>query len=314
MPITFNKLFDIQKEFNDIFFDLESLSQRQREEITKSLCLELHAEVTELVTGINFKNHRIERKDPDIHKILYESVDVIRYVISILNLWEISPEQFIDAFLDKDLFLQNRRRINSSVWEGQPVVIVDLDDVVIKFRDGFLSWLDKRYDIKVSPESKEYYTSTEVKAVGLNPETVFFNFISDRGLRSLDAEPDMIDTINDLKSRGYWIQLLTARPEENLVCLYDTYRWLEGSGLKYDRLNFSGEKYRWCAQSEYFDKEKIVCAIDDSAKHASEYAKHGIPVFLPKKSYNIEVQNSENVITFENTEEISIKIGNLLNN
>jgi len=308
MTITFNKLFDIQKKFNDIFFDLESLSQKEREEITKSLCLELHAEVTDLVTGINFKDHRIERKDPDINKILYESVDVIRYVISILNLWEIGSDQFIDAFLDKDLFLQNRRRVNSNLWKGQPVIIVDLDDVVIKFRDGFLNWLDERYNIKVSPESKEYYTSTEVKEAGLNPETVFLDFISNRRLRDLDPETKMIEAINSLRSSGYWIQLLTARPEENLACLYDTYRWLEGSGLKYDRLNFSGEKYRWCTQSEYFDKEKIVCAIDDSSKHASEYAKHGIPVFLPKTCYNVEVQETDNIIPFENPEEIFLKL------
>ena len=37
-------------------------------------------------------------------------------------------------------------------------------------------------------------------------------------------------------------------------------------------------------------------AIDDSAKHASEYAKHGIGVVVPETSYNKEVRDRDNVM------------------
>ena len=306
-------LFDIQKKFNDIFFDLDKLTSKDKEEITRSLCLAAHTEVSELVSGLNFKDHRLQKKDLDLNKILYESVDAIRYIISILNLWGVSPETFEEAFLDKDLFLQTRHRITSNTWEGQPVIIVDIDDVLTHFRTGFLQWLADVHNIHVSPHSKEYYTSSEVKKAGLNPEQIFFEFIDQRKIRSLKPDVNMIRQINNLKDDGFWIQLLTARPKENLVCLYDTYFWLEKSNIKYDRLDFSGEKYRWCAQSDYFDQEKIICAIDDSAKHAAEYAKHDIPVFLPPTHYNQEVHDMKNVFVINNSDTLYKDIKNLLN-
>jgi hypothetical protein len=299
-----DKIFDIQKKFNSLFYDNDSLSDGEKEEVTKSFCLALHAELSDLVSSLNYKEHREERKQINREKILYESIDVIRYTLAILNLWDFTPDDFESAFVDKDLYLNSRQSQSSKQWEGQPVVIVDLDDVVISFRRGFIGWLRDKYDIRVSYENKEYYTSQAVKDAGLNPESVFFEFIKDKGFRRLEPISDMISVINDLKRRGYWIQLLTARPDNNLQCLYDTYRWVENSNLEYDRLDFSGEKYRWCANSEYFDTGSIVCAIDDSPKHSAEYSKHHIPVIVPCEPYNQEVRDMHNVYMIDDAKEV----------
>ena len=226
-------LFEIQKDFNDIFFDLDKLTLKDKEEITKSLCIALHTEVSEIVSGVNFKDHRIEKKEPDINKILYESVDALRYIISILNLWQIDSQRFIDAFMDKDLLLQTRHRLNSNKWDGRPVIIVDMDDVITKFRKGFLEWLSEVHGVKVNKKSKEYYTSKEVKKAGLNPEHIFFDFINQRKMKTLEPDVGIIDAINRLHDEGFWIHILTARPKENVICHYDTYFWLENSNLKY---------------------------------------------------------------------------------
>jgi|TARA_Y100000310_G_C20700775_1_gene829652 hypothetical protein len=310
---TIKDLFRLQRKFNDIFYDMNALESGEREEITKSLTLALHTEVSSLISAINFKDHRQNKKDVDEFKILFESVDIFRYLISILNIWDITPERFTDAFLDKDLFLHTRYKLNSNKWSGQDVVIVDLDDILIEFRNGFLKWISDEHDIFVDPDSKEYYTTSEIKATGLNPEKVFSDFIKLGGLRSLKRNQRMIDVVNRLHSDGYWVQLLTARPSHNLVCYYDTFRWIENSNLSYDRLDFSSEKYRWCTQSDYFDSGSISCAIDDSAKHAAEYAKHGIPVFLPAKSYNTEVHDMDNIIVFTDPDDICRKIKSFKN-
>jgi phosphoglycolate phosphatase-like HAD superfamily hydrolase len=257
-----------------------------------------------MISGINFKDHKGSRIEIDVDKILYESVDAFRYIIAIMNLWGITYDQFVDAFDDKDLYLRTRHRLERNEWDGRPVLIVDMDDVIVEFRDGFISWLRERHDIHVDPDCKEYYTTTAVKAKGLNPEKVFFDFISERQLRELHPVGDMIQILNQLHDQGYWIQLLTARPEENLLCCYDTYLWLEQSGLKYDRLDFSGEKYRWLAQSEYYDTGAIVCAIDDSPKHSAEYAKHGISVLSPEMPYNVELSYVENVFIYDSDKEV----------
>ena len=69
--------------------------------------------------------------------------------------------------------------------------------------------------------------------------------------------------------------------------------------MPYDSVALNSEKYRWLSDKEFFKQGKIVCAIDDSPKNASEYAQHDIPVFVPKRAYNTEVWEMENVLTFD---------------
>lgn len=306
------ELFDKQKSFNDKFYDISETSMKDKEEITKSFCLALHAEISDLVSSLNYKQHKDENKEVKLEKIIFESADIFRYVLAILNLWEISCDDFISAFNDKDRYLNMNFDLSNAKWEGQPVIIVDLDDVVIKFREGFLEWLNRELDIAVDYNSNEYYTTKEVIAAGLNPEKVFFDFIRSRGLKDLLPNQKMIETLNHIRDQGIWIHLLTARPDSNTLCLYDTYSWLKNSGLKFDELSFSGEKYRWCANSKYFDSNSIVCAIDDSPKHASEYAKHNINVVVPREPYNTEVESLENVFMFDSPGEAKDQILKLL--
>lgn len=300
---TIAEIFSKQKKFNDLFYD-DSLDQCQKEEITKSLSLALHSEVSSMITGINFKDHRADKNPVDVQRIIYESVDIFRYLIAILNLWEVNPDDFEHAFDDKDLFLHMRHEISTNTWRGQPVLIVDVDDVICHFRDGFMRWLHEEYDITVRDDCTEYYTTSAVKDAGFNPESVFVEFINNRKLLDLQADTGIIDVLNELHSTGYWIHILTARPTKDLTCFYDTHRWLEACGLDYDRISFSPEKYRWLTQSEYYDSGKVVCAIDDSPKHVAEYAKHGVRTLCPRKIYNTEVELLENVFIYDSEKDI----------
>ena len=107
-----------------------------------------------------------------------------------------------------------------------------------------------------------------------------------------------------MREKGYWIHILTARPEDNLQCMYDTYEWLESNGVPFDNIDFSSEKFRWCANSEYYDSGLIKFAIDDSPKHAREYSSHGIKCLVPEKTYNQDVWNIENISTYKSFSEI----------
>jgi hypothetical protein len=298
VSVKISQLFKDQSKFNNLFYE-KGMTEKEKEEITKGLALALHSEVSSLVSSLNFKDHKINRKPVDLNNMLYESVDILRYLVSILNLWEISPESLISGLEDKDLFLNVSHRIGQNKWCGEPVVIVDVDDVLAEFRCAFTSWMKLKHGILVNKDSTEYYTTSEVKRAGFNPEDVFFEFIESRGFRDIEVCKDMLKLLNKLKMEGYWIHLLTARPEENPIVKYDTFFWIEKNKIPYDRVDFSPEKYRWITQSEYFDSGRIVCAIDDSPKHASEIAKHGIPVISPSKSYNQELLGKENIRVFE---------------
>lgn len=304
--------FNRQSQFSNLFFKPEDMSNLEREEMTKSLALALHAEVSELISAVNFKDHRQLKNDADPTKVLYESVDVFRYLLAILNLWKIDPESVSDAFDDKDMFLHMRHQIESQAWEGQPVLVFDVDDVIAHFRSNFIDWLKTEKGIVVDKDSTEYYTTLEVKEAGFNPEEVFDEFIADRNLRNLTLDHGIADVINYFYNKGCWIQLLTARPGDVLQCKYDTYRWLSRSGLKFHRIDFSAEKYRWLTKSEYFDSGQIVCAIDDSAKHSAEYAKHGVATLSPVTSYNKELENVEGVMMYYGPAQLKILVDTLL--
>ena len=150
----------------------------------------------------------------------------------------------------------------------------------------------------------EYYNVKDVLAAGLAPEQVFRDFIDDSGFLILEQNEKLVQVVNRLRAEGFWIHLLTARPSDNLKCFHDSYMWLSQSDLSFDALDFSGEKFRWLADQEFYKEGKVVCAVDDSPKHATEYAKHGVRVFSPVLSYNTELKNIDLVTLFSPEEDL----------
>jgi len=296
---SFKGLQAIQRQFSDLFFSSDLLTADEKEEMTRSFALALHSEISSLVGEISFKDHINSGRIVNTKKILYESVDAFRYILAILNLWGHSSDDFLSAFENRNSFLHTRFELDKRKWDGLPVVIVDVDEVICSFRKGFTEWLIDEKGIDVDINSKEYYHVIPVKGSGFSPEGLFEEFIDSGHLRDLEIISETIDALNQLKMMGFWIHLLTARPDKNLQCLYDTYYWLERSGLNFDRVSFSPEKMIWLTKTEYFESGSVVCAIDDSVKHAMEYAKHGIKVVSPKMSYNMELQNQENVTIYK---------------
>jgi len=278
-----------QKEYSDLFFNTEFLTVREKEEITKTFMLSLHAEASDLVSAINLKNHRRQEVQVDKSKILYKSVDLFRYMIATLNLWGLTSQEFADACNDKDLFLHCRHRLTGSARGDRPVVIFDVDDVIAHFRDEFGSYLQNRYGIISDPEDKQYYFSSEMAKIGLESDSAFSSFIADGGFKRLKVADNVLVAMKELRDRGIWIQLLTARPQSNLKCYYDTFQWLEDNAVPYDALAFSPEKYLWLTGQDFFSAKKLLCAVDDSSKHASEYAKHGVRAIVPAMPYNSEI-------------------------
>ena len=79
----------------------------------------------------------------------------------------------------------------------------------------------------------------------------------------------------------------------------ETYEWLEKHVKEFDSVQLSSEKYIAVAGLEAYKQGKIVCAIDDSPKHSSEYAMHGIPCLVPSRSYNQGVLENDGIYSFD---------------
>lgn len=276
----------------------DQLSQELKEKITQDNVLCAHAELSALVNATHYKNHHTHSEPLANRKtVLYETVDVIRYMMATLNTWGITSAEFENAFEKKDVYLKKHRDFQQKKWEGQPVAIIDIDDVLANFRVGFSDWLHKKFGVRADVDSKEYYFITALSKINLNSEKVFKMFLDDEGFAKLTIDNENVNLLHSLKQAGYWVHLLTARPEEELQCLYDSYYWITKNEIPCDAISFSPEKFRWCAKSKYYDSDKIMFAIDDAPKHAEDYAKHGIRCLVPEKSYNDHLRH-ENIFHF----------------
>ena len=299
------KMFQAQADFNKNFFDNAKLPQAERERLTMVFAASLQKEVGNLLEGVNFRQHRLIDKQPVISTILHEGVDAWRYILAIMNLWGVTPEDFNEAFADRDLFLRMRHEKESQPWDGRPVLIVDLDDVVTPFRHDCTEWVKARHPDAVDETSTAYYSISA---------HFYDEYIKDRMLKVQGVIPEYIEALNKLRDMGIWIHLLTARPKENLTVKYDTYAWLETSGLQFDRVSFSPEKYLWVAGTDYFKQGCVLGAVDDSPKHASEYGTHDVKCLVPGTPYNADIKLNKNIFRCETADQFFQEAQKLLQN
>lgn len=300
-----------QKTFSDYFYDPSSLSDEQKLEEFKTLSLALHSEISEMCSAVNYKEHRREARDADLQKILYKSADAYRYILAIANLWGITPDKFADALEQKDHYLHYRHQLRDKKWSGEPIVLFDVDDVLAEFRVEFCKFVTEQTGIFMDPESTEYYNTVKFKEHGLNSEFFFKKFIDDHGFLRLGLNKKYYDFLMALKIKGYWVQIITARAADNLTCFYDTYAWLHLNSVPADDVVFTPEKFAWLAGQDFYKTAKVF-AVDDSAKHSTEYAKHGVACVVPQKSYNFEVENSPGIIYVKNEEDVFDRVSPIL--
>jgi len=307
-------MLKIQKKFSDIFFENENLSIKQKTELTKTFCLSLHSEVSQLISAVDYKQHMNTNAKPDIERVLFESVDCIRYVLALLNLWDLSAEDFVEAFEKKDSFLHERNILSSKErGPGQKVIICDIDDVLSQFRIPYAEFVKEEFDVAIDPFSSEYYNIEPITAAGIDPDEVFGKFVSTGMFSKVPACNEMIEFMHEIRSQGYWIQLLTARPGHDARCKYDTYDWLSKNKIPFDGIDFTPEKYVWLSDKEFYADGSLVCAIDDSLKHAAEYARHGVHVVVPATSYNESVP-AELLRKIQRVEHTNVNLINAINN
>ena len=147
------------------------------------------------------------------------------------------------------------------------------------------------YKIEINADSTSYYSSKEVKEHGYSPEVVFEEFIANNELLSIPVINQMVEFLKLATNDNIYIQLLTSRPESNLKCKYQTYTWLRNNNIPFDSIGFAAEKYIWVAKKKFYLSGNLLAAIDDSPKHAMEYATHDITVLVPKTAYNKDIQH-----------------------
>lgn len=108
------------------------------------------------------------------------------------------------------------------------------------------------------------------------------------------------EVLKELKDKGYYIIMVTARPLDKYPDLMmQTTEWLKMNGLLYDNLFFSEKKH--LAILKYFPHIDFV--VEDNRKNASDMSACCERVFLVSNEYN-DGEVPENVTRIEHLKEL----------
>lgn len=112
----FNEIFDKQKEF---FNAINKDKEYNIEKLTKEYLLATLVECVEAMDEINWKIWKADKKNIDITKLKYELVDIFTFFIDLCILWDITPNELYDLFMEKykvncERYINNKENNNAN--------------------------------------------------------------------------------------------------------------------------------------------------------------------------------------------------------
>lgn len=307
--IDFKTMWAQQRAYSNILCDAGNMSDNERSIKTRELGHELHGEINKLVECVGIRQGQVESVDRE--KMLNDAVDLIRFSIAVCNLWDFTVDDFYKTWNDRELHLKEQHRLNSKIWDGRPVIICDIDDVLAEFRMTFISWIIAETGIVLNHVDDQFYLVDQLIKTGMTSHEHFVRFIKQRHLNKLSVLPT-VKVINEFHEKGIWIHLVTARPGDDVTCVHDTYRWLYDIGVKYDAITFTHEKVTFVTNTQYHTSNAIVACIEDAPQHVNDYVTHGLKCIMPITAYNMSVNSSNLLYRYSSVNELRTSIELLL--
>lgn len=86
--------------------------------MTKEFVLQMADEDFELLREINWKHHKLVKKELDYERIRLELVDIFKFWLNICIIWGVEPKDFIDAFFKKSKEVEERYSHEQEVTQG----------------------------------------------------------------------------------------------------------------------------------------------------------------------------------------------------
>ncbi len=288
---------DQQKFLN---LDPITMSEDKKYGIAKDLLLGLYEKIAKLAkNSTHYKLHVLKPPNVDRLNIIDSVVDIIKYTFIISQLYGIGIDEIYKGFIRKteviyDKTIGERLKFN----RNSNVVAVDIDNVIAdlsvwgeslkKAKDGWPDGMeDKMIDVIESMK------------------TIFYK---EGGLLKLEPIDGSIEGLKKIKSNGWIIVLITARPcWQYKIIRSDTIRWLKYHDIKYDLLLFNKDKSE--AIRERIFPGKVSYLIEDKEKHAIEVSEIGIRTLLLSNFNNELVKESGYIKKVENWQQIVEIIG-----
>lgn len=318
-PERLDEIFRRQTENQNLFVDLEHLSESERQSLTEKILLHLYSEGNSLLDNLNWKLNVLKRTPPTISNVHIEIVDMSKYIIALAIMWGMTPDTFFEQFMLKSDVVEERYENEKAQLQGERILAVDIDGVLADWFGGLLLYAEQHYERPFHPECLDNHHISAVKTYGLSKtdeEELKAGFIESGGYRSL-ASLGGEATLRRAKDNGYKVLLLTSRPEKRHRRAYgDTIEWLHSGGVAYDLIFFGANKTDVVAEEIY--PGSITFMIEDRLDNAVAIAKHypETTVLLINRPYNTigsgdeRYPNIKRVDTWEEIEDIIMEESN----
>lgn len=313
-----DKMWKVQKLFNSNFVDFSSLTDSEKQEMTKEYVLHLLSEANSLLETINWKMHH--KKDLKVNRsdVILEIIDVWKYLLSIGLIWDLTPEEFLRVYDEKSQLVEQRFLQEFGQNSQKDIIICDIDGIIGDYPKSFLRYVKNRargshIDVEDFDEDKvdnlDLYEFLGKRGYDLNFVSQCKHLYRSSGRsREESVIQETSEFLQMMKNAGYYIVLLTSRPFDLYKNLYlDTYVWLESNKVPFDMLINDSKKRN--KVSRLLDTYSIKFILDDDPKVVSSLkglSDRGKTVlFLLDKPYNQSYEcDGKSVIRVKSLNEI----------
>lgn len=319
----FENIYQIQKEFTELFFkvkhnidDIKTISEDPKQSVkwNKEYILAIIKEASELLDELNWKMHVNKEEDDIKDNFLEEAIDVMKYLLGILIINGFSLNEVYTKFIDKSNVVEaklNQDVIINNVKnkKDKKIAFIDIDGVIATWPKDFIDFVNSKIkskynnlqDLEIEVPKKTIYELKKMyRLSGIK-----------RNLGMVEGSKELLKT---LKSQGFFIILITARPYKQIFRIYsDTLAWLKNNELQYDAIIWEEEKEKYIIKN--FSDNEIKFVLDDNISNCNILAENGFIVFhkLNPFSYSrpfeeIIKQLNPNIIAFKEHKEFLEKI------
>lgn len=274
-----NRIWEDQADFNRNFFSPPT-DFKERSERTKELLLHLISECDELLRCGVWKPHRREAKQENEAQVANELTDILKYWISLCQVWGRSPEDVVRDYWRKSAVCRQRYSeefINN--LEGD-FAVVDIDGVLADYAEGLLRWVRTNYpSLQKNCDNLPKGTWIDASTMGVSSEEwqeVKHQFRISGGKLYLPLYPGAQELLDFLSMTGLKVALLTSRPIDLYPNIYtDTLEWLQNHNLKFDYVWWHRDKGESLVLKGV--RSRVRVAIDDDRRYIDQFAEMGIP-------------------------------------
>lgn len=290
------KLYQLQQDYNRII--RRESGNASPEFWTQTYLLGLMTEMDEVLREINWKRHRRETHNKvDMVNLGYELSDLLKYVLSLWEVWGFSAQEMLEYSLTKTEMLEVQyQQDHTPIPTNRPILVTDLDGTIADYRAGFLQWLAKRNQNINFPDQVHSLMMDQDLAINYPEYNALKEaFESEGGYRNLPCYPDGISALHHLRDKlNVYIIAITARPADRFHRIWlDSWLWIRDNGLPIDQLRIGSDPRILLAHE--LAKDGSCVLFDDDPGIIRRASSSGLSVYVRRQIYNQGLENLPHV-------------------